>query len=368
MKKFTFLILVCIGTIITLAQRVPAGRMDLADVVLSNEFPSSANFSGVLALGLPDQTLVFDLQSGNLYTAKPPQRAPELFVDHGYGAAYPVWHPTNPDLAVVSYDKYVSTVNLTEGRWKQISTGVLEGDGKTTRGRQADWSPDGKYIISNDSYYQSQGDMILYDVESTDMIRISVSFGGADVRISDPVWHPDNSIIVFIGYEELELVDDPDPDTDPSGYRIYTIPVGCWEEVTGCTAATLLPGDIGITFGFRYLDFDADGTRLLTIVGRPFDRPNVYLYDTSTETLEQITDIGDEQQVVHSPTFSPDGEAIAFVLTDYSSGDNKDTLVIQDLSGDRPTYRLKKFVESLYEVRGLSWREGTYTYIRPPDV
>jgi hypothetical protein len=116
---------------------------------------------------------------------------------------------------------------------------------------------DRRYIISTTlipCYKQTQSDLILYDVETEEKTRISVDFAAYGSMIQYGT--ANNDIIAFVGYEELELADDPDPETEPSGEPIYTIAVEC-RRFRSCRGGICLPDDLAYKPRYqRWLDCD----------------------------------------------------------------------------------------------------------------
>ena len=152
----------------------------------------------------------------------------------------------------------------------------------------ADWSPDGKWIVTGGRDAQGPG-----------LFKIPVEGGGAPVRLVtgqavNPVWSPKSNLIVYSGRSivgQVELLGVRPDDGAP----------------------VELPPVLARPGGYRFLPNGSGLVYLPRIQGMDF-----WLLDFNTKTSRQITSLG-SQGTLRTFDITPDGKYIVFDRSQQNS-------------------------------------------------
>ena len=210
--------------------------------------------------------------------------------DDGY-----TWSPDGSRVAFSRVDEMVGSSALYVADADGSGAELLVDDAASPR-----WSPDGASIayVNVDPFARSMS-LWIFDVETGEQTELAAEGGAAN-------WSPDGSLLAFITSEPLDFADDPPPaelriiGADGSGVR---------------TLAEAAP------FGVGPPEWSPDGTRLAFstlpdgAAGSFFDSDTlISVYDLGDDAVTEVAAV--DGAILDEPAWSPDGETIAFTISE----------------------------------------------------
>jgi Tol biopolymer transport system component len=185
-------------------------------------------------------------------------------------------------------------------------------------------SADGRWIAFESSANITGGnpdgnnELFFYDRDTTTISQLTGTTGGTYVAPHPKINSNDGTRIVFSSRMDLT---GGNPDGSPEVYMVDT-PTSNISQITNYTSG----------YNFPYPDINADGTKitfesLLDLTGGNSDgNVEIFVFDTSTGDFDQITDTRFIRGTEHSavPSISGDGRYIAFQSAQDFTGNNSD--------------------------------------------
>jgi TolB protein len=233
--------------------------------------------NGLIALNGPEGIYVVDPSAG---TTKLVPESAEM--------SDPAWSPDGTLLAVSSLAGESSSVYTIKPDGTE-RTLVLE------HAYSPSWSPDGKrlVVVREDT---SDGDAVnalaIVDSDGSDARTLDLSAAESSQWLSVPEWSPDGRLIAFVAVDEdratIELV-------SPDG-KAVSMPKA---EANGDTGLSWSPDSTSLAFD-RYVETKNGGHSAAVVLDLATDRETVY---------------AGEQLGAQAPTWSPEGDQLAFLST-----------------------------------------------------
>jgi dipeptidyl aminopeptidase/acylaminoacyl peptidase len=257
----------------------------------------SGGYTGRLAFDSDGKMAILDLTTMNYITQSPVNVM-----------SNPDWNPTNGrELILGEFQVYL----LDTVSW-QIT--------RLVEGGQPSWSPDGTQLVY--SRRQRDSGLYIYDLSSRTR-RILPIERRTFASPYNPVWSPDGQTIAFAM-----------PDSDRY-VEIFSIPSNC-SDSQGCPLTQLT--DLLGEGQSRDPSWSPDGTHI-TFASSRSGGWEIYVMKADGTNVQQLTESPIPSQIWdNSPTYSPDGEYIAFTRTDnIVGGPGGENIYVMQIDGSNPT-------------------------------
>jgi Tol biopolymer transport system component len=348
-----------LGVSIALAVALIASQIAL-ERERTGDAPTDRN--GIIAFQ-GDRGLFLSDPDGTSYhkTMQPPDPPGECLVDRAHPCNFEglSWSPDGAQLAFVFGDPSVGllgdmSIYVMDAATEEVRLltrcPARPGDnrGECDNGQTLSWSPDGERIV-----FSSGSDLFVVDSASGELSQItgcpSCAYEG---RARHPSWAPAGELIAFSGQRSIDVVRSDGTE---------------WRTVVGSLEATFDP------LNGNPLEWSPDGTKLAFVA-----LEGMFVVNADGSGLELVVDHNPDI-TSPSPSWSPDGQKIVYLMTLGSGDAYRAQVRIVDVTGDndRVLYRsgccIHNWRSPLFSPDGtmiafsLGVEDGFYVFVMDAD-